>query len=271
MEMAARVEQVRFSKTAQFEVGGNDLTDTLLQGWFRLVTRDSVKADFMAGLTGAVIVLPQGVAFATIAGLPPEYGLYTAMVTPIVAALFGSSFHLVSGPTTAISIVVFSAISTHAAPGTPEFVSQALTLTFLAGAYQLAFGLARLGTVVNFVSHTVVIGFTAGAALLIATSQMKHVLGIAIPKGESFLHTWVDVYAMADQVSTTTLVIALSTLVSAILVRKFLPQPRSAAPPPASIWSARYRPTCPRCRCPTCRSPRSRCSPRRPSRSRCSA
>ncbi len=192
--------------------------------WFQLIDRRTLRADLVAGLTGAVIVLPQGVAFATIAGLPPEYGLYTAMVTPIVAALFGSSFHLVSGPTTAISIVVFSAISTHATPGTPEFVSQALTLTFLAGAYQLAFGLARLGTVVNFVSHTVVIGFTAGAALLIATSQMKHVLGILIPKGESFLHTWVDVYVMADQISATTLIIALSTLVSAILVKKFLPR-----------------------------------------------
>ena len=88
----------------------------------------------------------------------------------------------------------------------------ALTLTFLAGAYQLAFGLARLGTVVNFVSHTVVIGFTAGAALLIATSQMKHVLGINIPKGESFLHTWMDVYMMAPDISPTTLIIALSTL-----------------------------------------------------------
>jgi SulP family sulfate permease len=74
----------------------------------------SIKADLIAGLTGAVIVLPQGVAFATIAGLPPEYGLYTAMVTPIIAALFGSSLHLVSGPTTAISIVVFSSISHYA-------------------------------------------------------------------------------------------------------------------------------------------------------------
>ena len=161
--------------------------------WVRLVSTDSLKADFLAGLTGAVIVLPQGVAFATIAGLPPEYGLYTAMVTPIIAALFGSSLHLVSGPTTAISIVVFSAVSHHAQPGTPEFLSLALTLTFLAGIYQLAFGLARLGSLVNFVSHTVVIGFTAGAAILIATSQMKHVLGIDIPKGESFLHTWYDI------------------------------------------------------------------------------
>jgi len=101
--------------------------------WFKLITKDSIKADFFAGLTGAVIVLPQGVAFATIAGMPPEYGLYTAMITPIIAALFGSSFHLISGPTTAISIVVFSAISQYATPGSPEFISLALTLTFLGG------------------------------------------------------------------------------------------------------------------------------------------
>ncbi len=162
--------------------------------WFPLVDRVSLRADFMAALTGAVIVLPQGVAFATIAGLPPQYGLYTAMVTPIIAALFGSSRHLISGPTTAISIVIFASISHHAVPGTPEFVTMALTLTFLAGVYQLAFGLAKLGALVNFVSHTVVMGFTAGAAILIATSQLKHVLGISIPRGESFAHTWVDIY-----------------------------------------------------------------------------
>ena len=152
--------------------------------WFRLISKETLKADIIAGLTGAVIVLPQGVAFATIAGLPPQYGLYTAMVTPIIAALFGSSYHLVSGPTTAISIVVFSAISHHAEPGSAEFISLTLTLTFLAGVYQLAFWLARLGALVNFVSHTVVIGFTAGAAILIATSQMKHISGIEVPKGE---------------------------------------------------------------------------------------
>lgn len=192
--------------------------------WFRLISRESVKSDFVAGLTGAVIVLPQGVAFATIAGLPPEYGLYTAMVTPIVAAMFGSSFHLVSGPTTAISIVVFSTLSHHAEPGSPEFIRLALTLTFLAGAYQLAFGLARLGALVNFVSHTVVIGFTAGAALLIATSQMKHITGIEIPKGETFLHTWVDLYQGTGNINYYLLAIALATLVSALLARRFTPR-----------------------------------------------
>lgn len=188
--------------------------------WIQLITRESLKADFIAGLTGAVIVLPQGVAFATIAGLPPEYGLYTAMVTPIVAALFGSSFHLVSGPTTAISIVVFSAISNHTTPGSAEFVTLALTLTFLAGVYQLAFGLARLGSLVNFVSHTVVIGFTAGAAILIATSQMKHILGVAIPKGESFLHTWYDIWRDSGSIDPYLVSIALATLVTAILTKR---------------------------------------------------
>jgi len=192
--------------------------------WLRAVTRETLKADVMAGVTGAVIVLPQGVAFATIAGLPPEYGLYTAMVTPIVAALFGSSHHLVSGPTTAISIVVFSAISHHATPGTPEFVSLALTLTFLAGVYQLAFGLARLGALVNFVSHTVVIGFTTGAAILIATSQMKHILGIEIPKGESFLHTWMDVFAAGSEINPFLVAIALATLAVAFGVKKLWPK-----------------------------------------------
>jgi len=192
--------------------------------WFKLLTKESVKADFMAGLTGAVIVLPQGVAFATIAGLPPEYGLYTAMVTPIVAALFGSSFHLVSGPTTAISIVVFSAVSHHAVPGTPEFVSMALTLTFLAGVYQFAFGLAKLGSLVHFVSHTVVIGFTAGAAILIATSQLKHLTGIFVPKGETFFHIWMDLYAGIGDINPYLFAIGLATLASALICRRLMPR-----------------------------------------------
>ena len=190
--------------------------------WFKLVTKQTIKDDFMAGLTGAVIVLPQGVAFATIAGMPPEYGLYTAMITPIIAALFGSSFHLISGPTTAISIVVFSSISRHAEVGSPEFISLALTLTFLAGVYQLAFGVARLGVLVNFVSHTVVIGFTAGAAILIATSQMKHITGIPIAKGASFLHTWANLFGGIGDLNILLLIIGLVTLIVSLLSKKII-------------------------------------------------
>ncbi len=192
--------------------------------WLPLVTKKSLRADFIAGITGAVIVLPQGVAFAIIAGLPPQYGLYTAMITPIIAALFGSSRHLISGPTTAIYIVVFSAVSQHATPGTPEFISLALTITFLAGVYQLAFGLARLGVLVNFVSHTVVIGFTAGAAILIATSQMKNILGVEVARGESFLHTWVAIWNGIGSTNLFILLVALVTLTVAISSKVFFPK-----------------------------------------------
>jgi len=189
--------------------------------WIKLVNKESLKADFLAGITGAVIVLPQGVAFATIAGLPPEYGLYTAMVTPIVAALFGSSLHLISGPTTAISIVIFSLVSEYAEPGSAEFVRLALTVTFLAGCYQLAFGLARMGALVNFVSHTVVIAFTAGAAILIVTSQLKHILDIYVPKGESFLHTWIDLWQGMGQLNLAAVIVGTTTLAVAIALKVY--------------------------------------------------
>ena len=192
--------------------------------WFRLTTIETIKADFFAGLTGAIIVLPQSVAFATIAGMPPEYGLYTAMVIPIVAALFGSSFHLVSGPTTAISIVVFAAVSKYAEPGSAEFVSLALTLTFLAGVYQLVFGLAKFGMLVNFVSHNVVIGFTAGAAILIASSQIPYIVGIDIPRGEDFLNTWFDIYTGVGEFNIYLLIVGLGTLVTAIVVKILKPK-----------------------------------------------
>lgn len=192
--------------------------------WWPMVNAQTLRTDLFAGITGAVIVLPQGVAFATIAGLPPEYGLYTAMITPIVAALFGCSRHLISGPTTAISIVVFSAISKHAEPGSAQFIEQALTLTFLAGLYQFAFGVARLGVLVNFVSHTVVIGFTAGAALLIATSQIKHVFGIPIPAGESFADVWMHIFSSIGQTNFNVFAVAMTTLFTAILMKKIFPK-----------------------------------------------
>lgn len=192
--------------------------------WFRLTTLETIKADFIAGLTGAVIVLPQGIAFATIAGMPPEYGLYTAMVVPIIAALFGSSFHLVSGPTTAISIVVFSAISKYAVIGSEEFVAMALTMTFLAGVYQFAFGLAKFGMLVNFVSHNVVIGFTAGAAILIASSQVPLMLGVEVFRGLGFADSWLRLFENIGELNLFVLAVGLATLLSAIVVKSFKPK-----------------------------------------------
>ena len=117
--------------------------------WLRGVSLSSLKADLVAGLTGAAIVLPQGVAFATIAGLPPEFGLYTAMVTAIVAALFGSSMVIVSGPTTAISALLFATLEGIAVPGSARYVELALLLTLLVGLFQVLAGFARLGGLVS--------------------------------------------------------------------------------------------------------------------------
>jgi SulP family sulfate permease len=153
-----------------------------------------------------------------------EYGLYSAIVPVIVAALFGSSHHLISGPTTAISIVIFSKISLLAAPFSHEYIQLTLTLTFIAGAIQLALGLARFGAMVNFVSHSVVVGFTSGAALLIATSQLGAFFGITIRSGESILHTWVELFHVLPQANPYTLSVALTTLVSAALLKHFLPR-----------------------------------------------
>ena len=192
--------------------------------WWPQVNRETLKTDLIAGFTGAVIVLPQGVAFAMIAGLPPVYGLYTAMVPPIIAALFGSSRHLISGPTTALSIVVFATVTKFAEPGSAKFISMALTLTFLAGVYQFVLGLARMGALVNFVSHSVVVGFTAGAAILIATSQLRHFFGINIPADESFLHTWQDVFRQFHEINPYVTAIAAVTLIAGILFMRFKPR-----------------------------------------------
>ncbi|HEX9049096.1 MAG TPA: sulfate permease, partial [Anaeromyxobacter sp.] len=192
--------------------------------WWPRVNAETLRGDFVAGLTGAIIVLPQGVAFATIAGLPPQYGLYTAIVPATVAALFGSSWHLVSGPTTAISIVVFSTISPLAEPGSPDFVSLALTLTFLVGLIQIAMGLARMGVLVNFISHTVVIGFTAGAAILIASSQLKNFFGVAIPRGATFSQTIHTLVTHAGDVNPYVTTVGAITLLSGAFVKRFVPR-----------------------------------------------
>lgn len=192
--------------------------------WWPMVEGQALKADLMAGLIGAIIVLPQGVAFATLAGMPPEYGLYAAMVPAVVGALWGSSFHLVSGPTNAISLVVFATMSPIAEPGSEHYISLVLALTFMVGVMQLAMGLARLGTLVNFISHTVVIGFTAGAAMLIIASQIKNFFGIHVPHGTMFFRIFGTLFANVGQINPYVVGVGMATLISGIVVRKWLPK-----------------------------------------------
>lgn len=191
-------------------------------GWWSRVDRAALRADATAGLIGAIVVLPQGVAFATLAGMPPEYGLYCAMVPAIVAALFGSSWHAVSGPTNAVSLFVFATVAPLAAPGSAAYVSLVLTLSFLAGAIMLAMGALRLGRLVNFVSPTVVLGFTAGAATLIFASQLKNFFGVEIPPGSSFVTTLRLFVAQLGEIKPLVVAVGAATLLAGVLVRLYL-------------------------------------------------
>ncbi len=186
--------------------------------------KNTWKDDLIAGITGTIIVIPQAVAFAIIAGLPPVYGFYTAMITPIVAALFGSSYHLISGPTTAISIVVYSTLVKFVNPESDmeTFISLALVLTFLAGLFQLAMGLLKMGKLVNFVSHSVVIGFTAGAGILIAFKQLKHVFGIKVPQGSTMIEIVTYIISHISETNWFIFIVAISTLVIALIIKFFI-------------------------------------------------
>lgn len=179
-----------------------------------LRNRDTLRADALAGLTGAIVVLPQGIAFATLAGLPPQYGLYGAIIPCIVAALFGASRLMVTGPANAISLTVLAMLAPLAKPESAHFVTLAITLTLMVGIWQLLLGLARAGKLVDHVSHTVIVGFTAGAAVLIVNSQIGNLFGITIPRGLSVLET---ISAFAARYSETNL-LALSTSIATIVV-----------------------------------------------------
>jgi len=192
--------------------------------WKNRVTAQTIRADLISGITVAIVVVPQAVAFASIAGMPPQYGLYAGMIPPIVAALFGSSWHLMSGPTTAASIVLLTSLSAIAEPLTPHYVELALTLTFMVGVIEFTLGLARMGTIVNFISHSVVVGFTTGAAILIASKQLKNFFGVTVPRGGHLFETLSNFWHQIGHINGYVTVIGIVTLVSGFAVKRWLPR-----------------------------------------------
>lgn len=188
--------------------------------WRQQLGRPQLQADLSAGITGAIIALPQCVAYALIAGMPPETGLYSAIIITALTALLGSSWHMISGPAAAVSIVLMSIVSGFATPGSNEFISTMLALTLLTGLIQLLLGLLRIGSLVNFISHTVVIGFTAGASILIAASQLKYLLGVELPGGLNLFETFWQLWLSLGDTHLASLVVGGVTLLCAILVRR---------------------------------------------------
>ncbi len=192
--------------------------------WWPMVNRGSVRADLIAGLTGTIILVPQAVAYASIAGLPPEYGLYTAVVPVIFSSLFGSSWHLFSGPTAALSIVIFATVSPLAEPGSSSYIQFVLTLTFMTGVMMTIMGLARLGFLINFISHSVVIGFTSGAATLIATTQLKNFFGVSAAASASFVESLSLFARELPNTNPFALSVGVVTLAVGIGMRRYLPK-----------------------------------------------
>lgn len=189
--------------------------------WFGQVNADTLRADAIAGLTNAAIVLPQGVAFAIIAGLPPEFGLYTAVVVALIAGIWGSSMIMVSGPTTAISAVIFASMSQFAAPGSEEYIALVFTLTLMVGVIQMIAGMFKLGGLISFISHSVLIGFTAAAALLIASSQIGGALGLEKGAGGGVFERLVHVVGQFGGVNATAVIISGATILTLIVLSKF--------------------------------------------------
>lgn len=192
--------------------------------WLSRTSRVSLGNDLLVGLSGAILALPQSIAYALIAGLPAEYGLYAAIVPVLIACLWGSSWHLICGPTAAISIVLFASVSPLAQPGSQDYVALILLLTFLAGLFQWLLGLLRFGALVNFVSHSVVLGFTLGAAIVIALGQLPNLLGLDLPSQATALNALSNLALHLRDVHGPALLVALATLAVALLVRRLWPR-----------------------------------------------
>jgi len=191
--------------------------------WIRGYGRPQIKADLFAGLTVAVVAVPQSMAYALIAGLPVQYGLYASIVPTIVGCLWGSSAHLITGPTTTVSLVVFGTLHHLAPPGTPEYVGLVLFLSLLVGLLKIVMGIARLGNLLNFVSHSVLLGFMAGAAVLIAFKQLPGLLGVKIAKTSVFYEHLFSLTLNLHKTDWLTLLLGLITIGAIVTIRKVRP------------------------------------------------
>jgi SulP family sulfate permease len=191
--------------------------------WFPLKA-DTVRADFIAGITVALVLIPQSMAYAQLAGLPAYYGLYAAFLPVAVASLMGSSNFLGTGPVAVVSLLTASSLAPLAAPGSEQFVALAILLALLVGIVQLALGVFKLGVVVNFLSHPVIVGFTNAAAIIIGLSQVSKLFGVPMGRSEHFLN---DIWGVMLQLGDTHLpTLAMGAMAIAIMwgVKKFKPK-----------------------------------------------
>ena len=192
--------------------------------WVREVDGRTLRIDVLAGLLGAVLVLPQAIAFAALVGLPPSYSLATAVLPCIVAALFGSSRHVMSGPTNANSLAIAAMLAPLAVVGSPDYIQLVLVVTVLVGLMQLAIGALKVGTLAHFISPAALRGFTGGAALLIAVHALKDLLGIVLPPGRPAPEVLTLLVQRLPQFNPAALVVGVGTIAVALLAKRLWPR-----------------------------------------------
>jgi SulP family sulfate permease len=191
--------------------------------WFPM-RGDVLKADFMAGITVALVLIPQSMAYAQLAGLPAYYGLYAAFLPVAVAAMWGSSHQLGTGPVAVVSLLTASSLAVLAAPGSEQFVALAIMLALLVGIIQLLLGVFKLGVIVNFLSHPVIVGFTNAAAIIIALSQVSKLFGVPMGRSEHFINDIIGVFRLIGDTHMMTLVMGVIAIAIMWSIKKYAPK-----------------------------------------------
>lgn len=184
----------------------------------------TVRADLVAGITVALVLIPQSMAYAQLAGLPAYYGLYAAFLPGIVAALWGSSGQLATGPVAVVSLLTASALAPLAASGSSQFIALAILLALMVGVIQLMLGAFKLGVVVNFLSHPVIAGFTNAAAIIIGLSQLNKLFGVSMGRSESFIQDIWGVLQLIGDTHLPTLLMGVSAFAIMWGLKKFAPK-----------------------------------------------
>ncbi len=206
--------------------------------WAPSYRRTELQGDLAAGLTVAAMLVPQAMAYALLAGLPAEIGLYAATVPVLVYTLFGSSRQLAVGPVAIVSLLTATALAPLVEPGTVGYVTAAALLAVMVGIIHLVMGAARLGFLVNFLSHSVLVGFTAAAAIIIGFSQAKHLLGVQVGRHEHFYQTVLEVFNSLGQADLVTVAVGVCAMVALLALKRLAPKvPAALAVVAASIMA----------------------------------
>jgi len=192
--------------------------------WAPHYDRADIRSDLAAGLTVGAMLVPQAMAYALLAGLPAEVGLYAATVPVVVYALLGTSRQLAVGPVAIVSLLTASALGPLVQEGSAGYLSAAALLAVMVGVIHIVLGAGRLGFLVNFLSHSVLVGFTAAAAIIIGFSQAKHIFGISIERQEHFYETVREVFANVSETNGATAILGAVALVTLFALKRFVPR-----------------------------------------------